>query len=37
MTSPVLLTDPDRLEACLRSIPTEPGVYFMRDKQGEII
>ena len=35
--SPVLMRDPDRLESCLKAIPGEPGVYFMRDRQGEIL
>jgi Excinuclease ABC subunit C len=32
-----LLKDPDRLEARLKEIPQEPGVYFMRDAADNII
>jgi excinuclease ABC subunit C len=32
-----LLKDPDRLESRLKEIPAEPGVYFMRDRNGEIL
>jgi excinuclease ABC subunit C len=32
-----LLKDPDRLEARLREIPPEPGVYFMRDATEHIL
>jgi len=32
-----LLKAPERLEECLRQIPIEPGVYFMRDSKGEIL
>ncbi|WP_416676315.1 excinuclease ABC subunit UvrC [Egbenema bharatensis] len=39
-TSPKALTlvkDPDRLEARLKEIPPEPGVYFMRDTADNIL
>ncbi|PSF38150.1 excinuclease ABC subunit C [Aphanothece hegewaldii CCALA 016] len=32
-----LIRDPDRLESRLKEIPTESGVYLMRDKSGEIL
>lgn len=32
-----LLKDPDRLEARLKEIPPEPGVYFMRDSRDQIL
>ena len=32
-----LLKDPDRLEERLKEIPAEPGVYLMRDKDGNIL
>ncbi|HEY9648621.1 MAG TPA: excinuclease ABC subunit UvrC, partial [Chroococcidiopsis sp.] len=32
-----LLKDPDRLEARLKEIPQEPGVYFMRDGSDNIL
>lgn len=32
-----LLKQPDRLEARLRELPTEPGVYFMRDAGDRIL
>lgn len=32
-----LLKDPDRLEARLKEIPPEPGVYFMRDVTDQIL
>ncbi|NJR63808.1 MAG: excinuclease ABC subunit UvrC [Cyanobacteria bacterium CRU_2_1] len=32
-----LLKDPDRLEARLKEIPPEPGVYFMRDAADHIL
>jgi excinuclease ABC subunit C len=32
-----LLNHPDRLEARLKEIPPEPGVYFMRDKSDHIL
>jgi excinuclease ABC subunit C len=32
-----LLQDPDRLEARLKEIPAEPGVYYMRDKTDQIL
>ena len=34
---PALIKDRDRLEARLREIPAEPGVYFMRDAQDQIL
>ncbi|NJM64655.1 MAG: excinuclease ABC subunit UvrC [Acaryochloris sp. RU_4_1] len=34
---PTLLRDRDRLEARLREIPAEPGVYFMRDTNDDIL
>ncbi|MBD1853781.1 excinuclease ABC subunit UvrC [Leptolyngbya sp. FACHB-711] len=37
-TKPIpLVKDPDRLEARLKEIPPEPGVYFMRDADDRII
>ncbi len=36
-TAPPLLKDPDRLEARLKEIPLEPGVYFMRDSREQIL
>lgn len=32
-----LIKDPDRLESRLKEIPAEPGVYFMRDSQDQIL
>ena len=32
-----LVKDPDRLEARLKEIPPEPGVYFMRDSTDQIL
>ncbi|WP_346291988.1 excinuclease ABC subunit UvrC [Sphaerothrix gracilis] len=32
-----LIQDPDRLEARLREIPKEPGVYFMKDASDQIL
>ena len=32
-----LLQDPERLDARLKEIPQEPGVYFMRDETDEIL
>ena len=32
-----LLKQPERLEACLKEIPPEPGVYFMRSGTGDIL
>ncbi|MDX1976292.1 MAG: excinuclease ABC subunit UvrC [Pseudanabaenaceae cyanobacterium bins.68] len=32
-----LLTNPEKLQARLREIPQEPGVYFMRDRQDQIL
>ncbi|HEY9663478.1 MAG TPA: GIY-YIG nuclease family protein, partial [Allocoleopsis sp.] len=32
-----LLKDPERLEARLKEIPPEPGVYFMRDVTDHIL
>jgi excinuclease ABC subunit C len=32
-----LIKDPDRLEARLKEIPPEPGVYFMRDAEDHIL
>ncbi len=32
-----LIQDLDRLENRLREIPLEPGVYFLRDQNGEIL
>ena len=32
-----LLKQPDRLEARLKEIPPEPGVYFMRSENGDIL
>ncbi|WP_315862765.1 excinuclease ABC subunit UvrC [Trichothermofontia sichuanensis] len=39
MTPPatVLIQDPSRLEARLREIPAEPGVYLMRDRDDRIL
>ncbi len=34
---PTLLRDRDRLEARLKEIPLEAGVYFMRDRQDQIL
>jgi excinuclease ABC subunit C len=36
-SSPPLLKDPDRLEARLKDIPLEPGVYFMKDARDQIL
>jgi excinuclease ABC subunit C len=35
--SPTLLQTPDRLESRLKEIPSEPGVYLLRDGNGEIL
>jgi excinuclease ABC subunit C len=35
--TPTLVKDPDRLEARLKEIPPEPGVYFMRDTADNIL
>ncbi|MEM8722300.1 MAG: excinuclease ABC subunit UvrC [Cyanobacteria bacterium P01_G01_bin.39] len=32
-----LLKQPERLEACLKELPPEPGVYFMRSSNGDIL
>ncbi len=32
-----LLKDLDRLESCLKEIPAEPGIYFMREVNGNIL
>lgn len=32
-----LIKDPERLESRLKEIPTEPGVYLMRDQSGDIL
>ncbi len=32
-----LYKQPERLETCLQEIPSEPGVYFMRDRDDRII
>ncbi len=32
-----LVQNPERLESCLKEIPTEPGVYLMRDKSDRIL
>ncbi|BAU65873.1 excinuclease ABC subunit C [Stanieria sp. NIES-3757] len=32
-----LIKEPERLETRLKEIPAEPGVYFMRDRQGDIL
>ena len=32
-----LLKDPDRLEARLKELPVEPGVYFMKDARDQIL
>ncbi|MBR8831627.1 MAG: UvrABC system protein C [Chroococcopsis gigantea SAG 12.99] len=37
VSSQPLLKDSERLETRLKEIPTEPGVYFMRDKNGDIL
>jgi excinuclease ABC subunit C len=34
---PPLLKDPDRLEARLKELPLEPGVYFMKDNREQIL
>jgi excinuclease ABC subunit C len=34
---PTLVKDPDRLEARLKEIPPEPGVYFMRDAADNVL
>jgi excinuclease ABC subunit C len=34
---PTLLKDPERLEALLKELPTEPGVYFMKDARDQIL
>lgn len=34
---PTLIKDPERLEALLKELPIEPGVYFMKDARGEIL
>ncbi len=36
-SQPTLLKDPERLEARLKEIPPEPGVYFMRDAADHIL
>ncbi|MCU0569301.1 MAG: excinuclease ABC subunit UvrC [Oculatellaceae cyanobacterium Prado106] len=36
-TTPTLVKDPERLEARLKEIPAEPGVYFMRDAADNIL
>jgi excinuclease ABC subunit C len=33
----ILIKDPDRLEARLKEIPPEPGVYFMRDTDDNVL
>lgn len=35
--SSTLVKDPERLEARLKEIPREPGVYFMKDAQDQIL
>jgi excinuclease ABC subunit C len=35
--TPPLLKNPDRLEARLKEIPAEPGIYFMRDGEDHIL
>lgn len=35
--NPSLIKDPERLEARLREIPPQPGVYFMRDESDRIL
>ena len=37
ITANPLTHDRDRLESRLKEIPTDPGVYFMRDKTGDIL
>lgn len=37
MTASPLTHDRDRLENRLKEIPTDAGVYFMRDKTGDIL
>jgi excinuclease ABC subunit C len=32
-----LIQEPEKLETCLKEIPSEPGVYLMRDKNGDIL
>jgi excinuclease ABC subunit C len=32
-----LVKEPDRLEALLKELPTEPGVYFMKDARDQIL
>jgi excinuclease ABC subunit C len=32
-----LIKEPERLKTRLKEIPAEPGVYFMRDRQGDIL
>ncbi|MEM6836726.1 MAG: excinuclease ABC subunit UvrC [Cyanobacteria bacterium P01_C01_bin.120] len=34
---PTLVKDSERLEAILKELPIEPGVYFMKDARGEIL
>ncbi len=36
-SSAQLIKDPERLEGCLKEIPAEPGVYFMRDCNDQIL
>lgn len=37
LSTQLLVKDPDRLEARLKEIPTSPGVYFMRDRNDNIL
>ncbi len=37
VSSQPLIKDSERLEVRLKEIPPEPGVYFMRDKNGDIL
>ena len=37
MSSNTLLSQPEKLEARLKEIPPEPGVYFMRDERDHIL
>ncbi|MGB3405166.1 MAG: excinuclease ABC subunit UvrC [Microcoleaceae cyanobacterium] len=37
LPTPLLVKDPERLEARLKEIPTSPGVYFMRDRTDNIL
>ncbi|KGF73282.1 excinuclease ABC subunit C [Neosynechococcus sphagnicola sy1] len=34
---PPLFQDPDRLESRLQEIPMEPGIYYMRDREDQIL